>query len=86
VARFGASAIGNAALAIGAGRKQKGDWIDPGSGIEVLAKPGDRLEKDQPVALLYGEREAEQARRLVLEALEISDEPVDPPPAILDSL
>jgi pyrimidine-nucleoside phosphorylase len=86
VARFGASAIGNAALALGAGRKQKGDRIYPGSGIEVLVKPGDPLEKDQPIARLYGEREAEPARRLVLEALEISDEPVDPPPAILDSL
>jgi thymidine phosphorylase len=86
VARFGASAIGNAALALGAGRKQKGDRIDPGSGIEVLVKPGDSLEKDQPVARLYGEREAEPARRLVLEALKISDEPVEAPPAILDSL
>ncbi|MBD0356902.1 MAG: thymidine phosphorylase [Rubrobacter sp.] len=86
VARFGASAIGNAALALGAGRKQKGDRIDPGSGIEVLVKPGDPLEKDQPVARLYGEREAEPARRLVLEALKISDEPVEAPPAILDSL
>jgi pyrimidine-nucleoside phosphorylase len=86
VARFGALAIGNAALALGAGRKQKGDRIDPGSGVEVLVKPGDPLERGQPVARLFGEREAEPARRLVLEALEISDEPVDPPPAILDSL
>jgi pyrimidine-nucleoside phosphorylase len=86
VARFGASGIGSAALALGAGRKQKGDRIDPGSGIEVLVKPGDPLQQGQPVARLYGEREAETARRLVLEALEISEEPVDPPPAILDSL
>jgi thymidine phosphorylase len=38
------------------------------------------------VARLYGEREAERAGRLVLEALELSDEPVERPPAILDSL
>jgi thymidine phosphorylase len=86
VARFGASGIGNAALALGAGREQKGDRIDPGSGIEVLVKAGDPLQQGQPVARLYGEREAEPARRLVLEALEISEEPVEPPPAILDSL
>ena len=86
VARFGASGIGSAALALGAGRKKKGDQIDPGSGIEVLVKPGDPLENDQPVARLYGERGAERAGHLVLEALEISEEPVDPPPAILDSL
>src|ERR687894_476392 len=86
VARFGASDIGSAALALGAGRKRKDDRIDPGSGIEILVKPGDPLREGQPVALLYGEREAELARRLVLEALEISDEPVEPPPVILDSL
>ena len=86
VARFGASAIGRAALALGAGRKHKGDRIDPGSGVEVLVKPGDPLQQGQPVARLYGERESEPARRLVLDALEISDEPVDPPPVILDSL
>jgi pyrimidine-nucleoside phosphorylase len=86
VARFGASGIGNAALALGAGREQKGDRIDPGSGIEILVKAGDPLQQGQPVARLYGEREAEPARRLVLEALEISEEPVEPPPAILDSL
>jgi thymidine phosphorylase len=86
VARMRASGIGSAALALGAGRKQKGDRIDPGSGIEVLVKPGDPLQQGQPVARLYGEREAETARCLVLEALEISEEPVDPPPAILDSL
>ncbi|CAN5715209.1 pyrimidine-nucleoside phosphorylase [soil metagenome] len=85
VASFAASGIGSAALALGAGRARKGDEIDPGSGIEILVKPGDPLEEGQPVARLYGEREAERAAHLVLEALEISGEPVDPPPAILDS-
>jgi pyrimidine-nucleoside phosphorylase len=86
VARFGASGIGSAALALGTGREKKGDRIDPGSGVEILVKPGDPLEKDQPVARLYGGRAADRAGHLVLQALEISDEPVDPPPAILDSL
>jgi thymidine phosphorylase len=86
VARFAASGIGSAALALGAGRAKKGDKIDPGSGIEVLVRAGDQIQKDQPIARLYGEREAERAKQLVLEALEISDEPVEPPPAILDSL
>ena len=86
VASFGASDIGSAALALGAGRKRKDDRIDPGSGIEILVKPGDPLREGQSVARLYGEREAERAGRLVLKALEISDEPVEPPPVILDSL
>jgi thymidine phosphorylase len=86
VARFAAAGIGSAALALGAGRARKGDEIDPGSGVEILVRAGDHVQRDQPVARLYGEREAEKARRLVLEALELSDEPVERPPAILDSL
>jgi pyrimidine-nucleoside phosphorylase len=86
VARLAASGIGSAALALGAGRARKGDEIDPGAGIEVLVRAGDHVRQDQPVVRLYGEREAERARRLVLEALELSDEPVERPPAILDSL
>jgi thymidine phosphorylase len=86
VARFGASGIGRAALALGAGRKKKGDRVDPGAGVEVLVKVGDRIEEGEPVARLYGGRDADTAEALVLEALELSDEPVEPPPAILDSL
>ena len=86
VARFGASGVGRAALALGAGREKKGDEIDPGAGVEVLVKVGDRIEEGEPVARLYGSRNADRAQALVREALEISEEPVEPPPAILDSL
>jgi thymidine phosphorylase len=86
VAKFGALGIGRAALSLGAGREKKADEIDPGAGVEVLVKVGDRVEKGEPVARLYGGRSAERAEVLVLEALELADEPVEPPPAILDSL
>jgi hypothetical protein len=39
-----------------------------------------------PVARLHGDREAEEAERFIIEALEIGDEPPAPAPAILDSL
>jgi len=86
VARFGASGVGRAALALGAGREKKGDEVDPGAGVEVLVKVGDRIEEGEPVARLYGGRSADRAAALVREALEISEEPVEPPPAVLDSL
>jgi pyrimidine-nucleoside phosphorylase len=86
VARFGASGVGRAALALGAGREKKGDEVDPGAGVEVLVKVGDRIEDGEPVARLYGGRNADRAEALVREALETSEEPVEPPPAILDSL
>ena len=86
VARFHALGIGRAALTQGAGREKKGDEVDPGAGVELLVKAGDRVEEGEPVARLYGGRNAERAEALVREALELSDEPVEAPPVILDSL
>ena len=86
VSRFGALGIGRAALALGAGREKKGDEIDPGAGVEVLVKVGDRVEEGEPAARLYGGRNVGRAEALVREALELSDEPVEPAPGILGSL
>ena len=86
VSRFAAVGIGRASLALGAGREKKDDTLDPGAGVEVLVKVGDELESGQPVARLYGGRNVERAEELVKEALEISSEPVDALPGILDSL
>ena len=86
VVSFAALDIGRAALALGAGRRKKTDRIDPAAGVELLAKPGDRVERGAPVARLHGDREAERAEALILQALEISDEPTEPAPAILDDL
>ena len=86
VARFGASGVGRAALSLGAGREKKGDDIDPGAGVEVLVRAGERVEKGQPVAALYGSRSIERAESLVKEALKLSNEPVEAPPVILESL
>ena len=86
VTGFAALGVGRAALALGAGRKKKTDKVDPAAGVELLAKPGDRVERGDPVARLHGDRGAEEAEELILEALEIGDEPPAPAPAILDSL
>ncbi len=86
VSRFDALGLGQAALSLGAGREKKGDEIDFGAGVEALVKAGDEVEAGQTVALLYGSRNVERAQKLVVEALAVSDEPIKPPPAILDSL
>ncbi len=86
VAWFGALGIGRAALTLGAGREKKGDEVDLGAGVEVLAKVGDRVEEGEPVARLYGRRNVGRAEALVQEALQLSEEPVETTPGILDSL
>jgi len=86
LARLGALGVGRAALLLGAGREMKGDKVAPGAGVEVLVKIGDEVERGQPVAWLYGDRNAERAEELILESLEISDTPYERPPAILWSL
>jgi thymidine phosphorylase len=86
VTGFAALGVGRAALALGAGRKKKTDRIDPTAGVELLAKPGDRVERGDPVARLHGDRGVEEAEGSILQALEIGNEPPGPAPAILDDL
>jgi pyrimidine-nucleoside phosphorylase len=86
VTGFAALGVGRAAVVLGAGREKKTDKIDPAAGVEILAKPGERVERGDPVARLHGDREVEEAEGFILEALEIGDEPPAPAPAILDSL
>lgn len=86
VSRFDALGLGRAALALGAGREKKGDSLDFGAGIEVFARVGDEVEAGETVALLYGSRSIERAKKLAEESLEVSGEPTSAPPVILDSL
>jgi pyrimidine-nucleoside phosphorylase len=53
VAELGASAIGLAALRLGAGRATKEDPIDHAVGIRCLRKRGDKVEEREPVAEVH---------------------------------
>ncbi len=76
--------VGVAAARLGAGRERKEDAIDPGVGITVLAKPGDRVEKGRPLAeITYREESRWQSVRSQLAgAWSISEQP-PPPPALI---
>ena len=45
--------IGDAAVALGAGRTQRSDSLDPAAGIELHAKCGHWINRDEPWATLY---------------------------------
>jgi pyrimidine-nucleoside phosphorylase len=84
IARLDAGAIGRAALALGAGRERREDAVDPGAGIELLARVGDEVAAGAPVARLFGTRGADRAAALAAGALELSDEPPARPARILE--
>ncbi len=82
VAEVNARTVGETAVILGAGRKKKGDAIDPAVGISVLVKVGDAIEAGQPIFIIHARHEAdvEEAKRALLEAVKIVDEPVSPLP------
>jgi pyrimidine-nucleoside phosphorylase len=58
VSRIDAYRIGVCAGSLGAGRKRKGDSIDPAAGIMVLRKAGDRVSVGEPLFEVHARSEA----------------------------
>jgi pyrimidine-nucleoside phosphorylase len=81
-------AVGRAVIELGGGRRRQGDVIDPSVGVECLVRIGDRLETGDPLFRVYGRDAAtvERVRRGLLRALELSLEPVDPRPLVLERI
>ncbi len=79
-----AEAIGRAAVALGAGRRRKGDPIDPAVGIVFQAKVGDRLEAGKPIGEVHArdEKIAAAATTAVNTALTVSDSRPQGPPLV----
>lgn len=79
-----ARTVGVAAARLGAGRERKEDTIDPGVGITLLAKPGDRVEQGRTLArIAYREESRWQSVRNMLEsAWSISGRPPTVPPPV----
>jgi pyrimidine-nucleoside phosphorylase len=84
LAAVDAEGLGRASGDLGAGRKRKGDPIDPSVGIVFLPKIGDRLVAGQEIGRVHArsEGDAEAGIRAVHAAMTIGDEPVEPPPLV----
>lgn len=74
--------VGKSSVEIGAGRQKKGDAIDQAVGIMVRVKVGDRIEAGQTLFDVHvSDRKAfETVFQKLKTSVEISDEPVEPPP------
>ena len=60
------TAIGWAVQRTGAGRERAGEPVDPHAGIVFHARSGDRVEKGQPLAMLYATSEDKLAEPIAL--------------------
>ncbi len=84
LASVDAEALGRASGDLGAGRRKKGDPIDPAVGIVFRPKVGDRVEAGQELGSVHA-RSADDARgclRRIAGALTWSEDPVETPPLV----
>jgi pyrimidine-nucleoside phosphorylase len=88
VSRFDARKVAEAAALLGAGRRKEGDAIDAAVGFSSLLKIGAPISPGTSVATIHANSAEllDTARSLLLEALEISSEPVSPPPLIAETI
>jgi pyrimidine-nucleoside phosphorylase len=88
VQALGALAVGQAALHLGAGRRDKDDPVDHAVGVVCLKKRGDEVELGEPLAEIHAhdESSAEDAAADVLAAYELADDPPRPRSIVLDTI
>lgn len=81
IASIQSDEVGIASTLLGAGRENLGDEIDFAAGIYMLAKIGDPVDPEEPMAVFYTNDPSRvtEARRRFLEAIDISEEAVEYP-------
>ena len=79
ISQIQARTIGEAAVALGAGRARKSDPVDHAVGFVIHRKVGDRIERGDPLFTIHAnDREKlDEARQAVLAAHAFSSEPVE---------
>ncbi|MFV9505581.1 MAG: pyrimidine-nucleoside phosphorylase [Oscillochloridaceae bacterium umkhey_bin13] len=84
VAAIDGTALGLSVNALGGGRAQKDDVINPAVGLTLKAKVGSQVYLGQPLLTIHAASmaEVEQVAPILLAAYTIGDQPVTPPPLI----
>ena len=80
-----AEAIGRASADLGAGRRRKGEDVDPAVGIVFRPKIGDALHRGEEVGRVHARDEdaAAEAGGRVVRAIDVADGAVEPPPLVV---
>ncbi len=76
VARVQPRPVGRLVTQLGGGRATMDDAIDPAVGLSILVKPGQRVERDQPLAVIHARSapDGTMAREFLKAAIPIVDE------------
>ncbi|TWU25597.1 thymidine phosphorylase [Bythopirellula polymerisocia] len=85
IAAMDTEKLGQAVIAMRGGRKQLGDVLDLSTGFEMLVRLGEKVNTGDPLAKLFAPAGvAADGRELFLSAIQISDEPPEVGPLILE--
>jgi thymidine phosphorylase len=86
--RLDALAVGVAAWRLGAGRTRQGEPVQAGAGVELHAKPGDRVRVGQPLFTLHTDTSERFDRALagLEDAYDIADSAPDRRPLVIERL
>lgn len=83
VAKIQAQEIGTAAMLLGAGRATKEDEIDLAVGVVLKKKIGDKVEKGEPLAIIYSNKEDISAsKEKIQQAFTIAEKKIKAPTLI----
>jgi len=86
--RLDARAVGVAAWRLGAGRAVKEDPVSPTAGVLCLAKPGERVERGQPLLELLTDEESrfDRAAAALAGGVTVGEQPPRIPPLVIEHL
>ena len=86
--KLDARAVGIAAWRLGAGRARKEDPVSPSAGVVCLKKPGDAVEKGEPILELHADEPGRfgSAVAALEAAVEIGREAAEQQPMILERI
>ncbi|HZZ29487.1 MAG TPA: thymidine phosphorylase [Pirellulales bacterium] len=87
IATMNVEQLGFAIIELGGGRQKLGDKLDFSTGLEMLVRLGDKIEKGQPLVRLFAPpAKAETAKKMVTEAITVSEQPISPSLLIVERI
>ena len=80
--------LGNSIIELGGGRRRLGDSLDLAVGLSEVASPGDRADRNLPLAVIHANDEARAAAatKAIKRAFEIGDQPPANRPVVYERL